>query len=191
MRMRLVWLAGLAVGVALLFTPGALGDDVSIQPWGNATDSAISDFVQSPYAARQWGGDGASAENLYNLIHDGYNASQVDYLETALEAAGQAAKTYPNPWAVVGAVAISTVGAYLAYNAQGRWFHWLSSQWGSAISGQTNGCTAAATALTSNCQLWRIKDRRSERRLLSGRATRGFAFRPRRNGGGLRGVERG
>lgn len=156
-RSRIIWLVGLALALSLLLVPGASADDVSTQGWAGAADSTIADYVQSPYTPQQWGGDGASIADLYNLPAYGYNVPEVDSVETALETAGETAEVFPNPFAVVASVAISTVGTYLAYKSQGLWFHWLSSQWGDAVSGQTNGCTAASTDLTSNCELWRIK----------------------------------
>jgi hypothetical protein len=113
--------------------------------------------VQSPYTPRAWGGDGASIGDLYDLPASGYNPFEVSSVETALETAGEESEVFPNPWAFVANVAINTIGTYLAYKSKGMWFHWLSNQWGEAVSGQTNGCTASATALTSNCQLWRVR----------------------------------
>lgn len=154
---RLFWLAGVVLALVLVLAPTASGDDVSTQGWATASDLTISNYVQSPYTPQQWGGDGASAEDLYNLVADGYNASQVQSMEAALEQAGEQVGEDPNPWAVVANVAINVGGTYLAYKARGLWFHWLSSEWGDAVTGQTNGCVAAATDLTSNCTLWRIK----------------------------------
>lgn len=117
----------------------------------------MADFVQSPETPRQYGGEGSPSKSLYSLADDAdYNADQAVSMENVIETAGESVGEYPNPWLRAANVAINTVGAYLAYKAQGLWFHWLSNEWGHAVAGASHGCVAATGADTGNCQLWRI-----------------------------------
>jgi hypothetical protein len=155
-RSRIVWLIGVAVALSLLLVPGASADDVSTQGWATASDLTVADYVQTPYAQRQWGGASASSANLYGLPASGYNTSQAAAMATAIELAGENSGVWADPFLWAGVAAIDVAGTYFAYKTQGLWFHWLSSEWGSAVAGASNGCVAAAADATSNCELWRI-----------------------------------